>query len=97
MYVESILALQKKASADEGKPVELELVIMTSDDTHSRTQDLLDDHGYFGMQRNQLHLLKQEKVRFVHSTAFVCIHCLCMCTAYTMDSAPGDGCACWDW
>ncbi|KAL3138028.1 hypothetical protein ABBQ38_005262 [Trebouxia sp. C0009 RCD-2024] len=62
VYVESILALQKKACEDQGKPVELELVIMTSDDTHSRTQDLLDDHGFFGMQRHQLHLLKQEKV-----------------------------------
>lgn len=62
VYVESILALQRKACEDQGKPVELELVIMTSDDTHSRTQDLLDDHGYFGMLQHQLHLLKQEKV-----------------------------------
>ena len=62
VYVESILALQSKASAERGEPVKLEMVIMTSDDTHSRTQALLDDHKYFGMQRNQLHLLKQEKV-----------------------------------
>ncbi len=63
VYVESILALQNKASVERGEPVKLEMVIMTSDDTHSRTQVLLDDHSYFGMQRNQLHLLKQEKVR----------------------------------
>ena len=62
VYIESILALQNKASAERGEPVKLEMVIMTSDDTHSRTQALLDDHNYFGMQRNQLHLLKQEKV-----------------------------------
>lgn len=62
VYIESILALQQKACEDQGKPVELDLVIMTSDDTHSRTQDLIDDHGSFGMQRQQLHLLKQEKV-----------------------------------
>ena len=62
VYVESILALQKKACEDRGKPVELELVIMTSDDTHSRTKDLLDNHGHFGIQQHQLHLLKQEKV-----------------------------------
>lgn len=62
VYVESILALQKKACEHQGRPVELELVIMTSDDTHSRTQQLLDDHSYFGMERQQLHLLKQEKV-----------------------------------
>lgn len=76
VYIESILALQKKACEDQGKPVELELVIMTSDDTHSRTQDLLDDHGFFGMQPHQLHLLKQEKVNtLVHS-----IHCPCINT-----------------
>lgn len=62
VYIESILALQNKASAERGEPVKLEMVIMTSDDTHSRTQALLDDHSYFGMQHNQLHLLKQEKV-----------------------------------
>jgi len=62
VYIESILALQNKASAERGEPVKLEMVIMTSDDTHSRTQALLDDHSYFGMQRKQLHLLKQEKV-----------------------------------
>lgn len=75
--MESILALQKKACEDQGKPVELELVIMTSDDTHSRTQDLLDDHGFFGMQRHQLHLLKQEKVNVcVHSIQ--CVHSVSM-------------------
>ncbi|DBA78953.1 TPA: hypothetical protein ACH3X1_008826 [Trebouxia sp. C0004] len=62
VYIESILALQNTAAAERGEPVKLEMVIMTSDDTHSRTQALLDDHSYFGMQRNQLHLLKQEKV-----------------------------------
>lgn len=62
MYIESILALQKKAAESQEQPVKLEMVIMTSDDTHSRTQALLDDHSYFGMQRDQLHLLKQEKV-----------------------------------
>lgn len=75
MYIESILALQKKACEDQGKLVELELVIMTSDDTHSRTQDLLDDHSRFGMQQHQLHLLKQEKVSIlVHSTYCPCIY-----------------------
>lgn len=40
----------------------LELVIMTSDDTHSKTKALLDDNSYFGMMQKQLHLVKQEKV-----------------------------------
>lgn len=62
VYIESILALQHKASEERGESVKLEMVIMTSDDTHSRTQTLLDDHNYFGMEPEQLHLLKQEKV-----------------------------------
>lgn len=62
MYVESILALQQKACRDQGQDVRLSLVIMTSDDTHARTQALLDEHSYFGMEQGQLHLLKQEKV-----------------------------------
>lgn len=63
VYVESILALQKKACIEQGKAVLLELVIMTSDDTHAKTKDLLDRNTYFGMKHEQLHLLKQEKVR----------------------------------
>lgn len=34
---------------------------MTSDDTHSRTQDLLELNSYFGMKPTQVHLLKQVK------------------------------------
>merc|ERR1740130_864664 len=35
---------------------------MTSDDTHSRTVALLEDNGYFGMDNDQITLVKQEKV-----------------------------------
>lgn len=84
VYVESILALQKKACEHQGKAVELELVIMTSDDTHSRTQQLLDDHTYFGMERHQLHLLKQEKVIVLMPL----IHCPCTFRLYDW------GCTC---
>ncbi|XAR49596.1 UTP-monosaccharide-1-phosphate uridylyltransferase [Bertholletia excelsa] len=35
---------------------------MTSDDTHSRTLELLESNGYFGMSPTQVTLLKQEKV-----------------------------------
>ena len=65
IYIESILALQRKAAKAEIEAVELDLVIMTSDDTHSRTQALLDEHDYFGMEQDQLHLLKQEKVELL--------------------------------
>ena len=58
MYIESILALQTKA----GGNAQLPLAIMTSGDTHERTQKLLKDKKYFGMQPAQVTLLKQEKV-----------------------------------
>ncbi|CAH9128461.1 unnamed protein product [Cuscuta epithymum] len=35
---------------------------MTSDDTHSRTLQLLESNAYFGMKPTQVKLLKQEKV-----------------------------------
>ena len=59
VYIESILALQAKA----GGSAQLPLAIMTSGDTHKRTQQLLEGRNYFGMQPAQVTLLKQEKVR----------------------------------
>jgi UDP-sugar pyrophosphorylase len=35
---------------------------MTSDDTHSRTVALLEKNNYFGMTKNQITIIKQEKV-----------------------------------
>lgn len=35
---------------------------MTSDDTHDKTVDYLKNNSYFGMDSNQITLLKQEKV-----------------------------------
>ncbi|KAH9307627.1 hypothetical protein KI387_035538, partial [Taxus chinensis] len=64
LYVESILALQEASNKKNAGSVNLRipLVIMTSDDTHTRTQELLESNAYFGMTPNQVHLLKQEKV-----------------------------------
>ncbi|EIE22423.1 UDP-sugar pyrophosphorylase 1 [Coccomyxa subellipsoidea C-169] len=58
VYIESIRALQAKA----GGSAQLPLAIMTSGDTHARTEALLQDNAYFGMQPGQVTLLKQEKV-----------------------------------
>ena len=58
VYIESILALQKATNATKPLP----LVMMTSDDTHSRTVTLLENNNYFGMEKTQITLLKQEKV-----------------------------------
>ncbi len=62
-YVESILALQARARASSGDAeLQLGLVIMTSDDTHERTVELLHKFAMFGAAEGQIALLKQEKV-----------------------------------
>ncbi|KAL3638864.1 hypothetical protein CASFOL_016771 [Castilleja foliolosa] len=63
-YIESIIALQESScrlAQGEG-PTEIPLAIMTSDDTYSRTIQLLETNAYFGMKPSQIKLLKQEKV-----------------------------------
>jgi len=57
-YIQSILALQAAA----GGSTPLPLAIMTSDDTHARTEELLRAHSNFGMTAGQVSLIKQEKV-----------------------------------
>uniref|UniRef100_A0A7N0ZZ65 UTP-monosaccharide-1-phosphate uridylyltransferase n=2 Tax=Kalanchoe fedtschenkoi TaxID=63787 RepID=A0A7N0ZZ65_KALFE len=71
-YIESILALQEAScgyvevmcprSSSGGCRTEIPLVIMTSDDTHARTLQVLKSNAYFGMASTQVILLKQEKV-----------------------------------
>lgn len=86
VYIESILALQHKACAEQGKAVMLELVIMTSDDTHSKTQALLDTNSHFGMKKTQLHLVKQEKVQQPHLLQLLLC---CSCYAFLLGSCHG--------
>ncbi|MCO5578436.1 hypothetical protein L7F22_032278 [Adiantum nelumboides] len=65
LYIKSILALQSASiEANEGAKdnCRIPLVIMTSDDTHAKTQQLLSENNYFGMHNDQVVLLKQEKV-----------------------------------
>ena len=54
LYVRSILAMQAKARSTMGKDVRLPLAIMVSDDTAERTDRLLKENGYFGMDRSQV-------------------------------------------
>ncbi|GMY06652.1 UDP-sugar pyrophosphorylase [Fagus crenata] len=63
-YIESILALQEAScSFSQGEcQRQIPFVIMTSDDTHTRTIELLESNSYFGMEPTQVKLLKQEKV-----------------------------------
>lgn len=63
-YIESILALQEASCRfSQGEcQRQIPFVIMTSDDTHTRTIELLESNSYFGMEPTQVKLLKQEKV-----------------------------------
>lgn len=58
LYVEHILTMQAAAGGD----CELPLVIMTSDDTHQLTEELLAAKNNFGMKPGQITLVKQNKV-----------------------------------
>lgn len=64
LYIESILALQEASNrlAEGDSQKEIPFAIMTSDDTHARTLELLESNAYFGMKPTQVTLLKQEKV-----------------------------------
>lgn len=55
-YVETILAFQSRYAEDG---VALPLCIMTSGDTDEKTVALLEKHGYFGMERDQVTIVKQ--------------------------------------
>lgn len=65
LYIKSILALQSmsiEANTGAKDSCQIPLIIMTSDDTHAKTQQLLLENNYFGMLSDQVVLLKQEKV-----------------------------------
>lgn len=67
LYVHSILALQARSAGEmpakrSAKEVGIPLAIMTSDDTHAKTLDLLERNDYFGAKKSQITLIKQEKV-----------------------------------
>ncbi|KAL3919700.1 MAG: hypothetical protein SGPRY_005536 [Prymnesium sp.] len=53
LYISSILALQQRAEELTGKPVELPLAIMVSEDTLAGTDALLKAKDYFGMKPSQ--------------------------------------------
>eukprot|EP00468_Gymnochlora_sp_CCMP2014_P009065 CAMPEP_0167763760 /NCGR_PEP_ID=MMETSP0110_2-20121227/13587_1 /TAXON_ID=629695 /ORGANISM="Gymnochlora sp., Strain CCMP2014" /LENGTH=611 /DNA_ID=CAMNT_0007650951 /DNA_START=239 /DNA_END=2074 /DNA_ORIENTATION=+ len=63
LYAEHILALQARAREGSGdRSLKLPLAIMTSGDTHQRTVDLLEANDYFGLDKDQVTLLEQQKV-----------------------------------
>ena len=62
LYIENIIALQLKSERLTGESSQCELAIMTSDDTHDLTVTFLTKNSYFGLDKKNIHFLKQEKV-----------------------------------
>lgn len=62
LYVQQILAMQAASNAAAGTSRSVPLAIMTSDDTHARTVDMLKANNNFGMAEGQITIMKQEKV-----------------------------------
>lgn len=63
LYVKNILAFQARARKVTGKAdLLLPLAIMTSGDTDEKTRLLLDANDWFGMEKSQLTIVKQELV-----------------------------------
>lgn len=58
-YIDYILALQKKFCKEGTK---IPLFIMTSGDTHDKTIELLEKNKNYGMEKDQIMIVKQEKV-----------------------------------
>ncbi len=58
LYAENLLAMEARMEAPHPVP----LVIMTSEDTHAKTMAELEAHAWFGLHRDQVHVVKQELV-----------------------------------
>lgn len=57
-YCDCIRGMEARMSRNRPVP----LIIMTSEDTHGRTLEALEANDYYGLSRDQVHLLKQELV-----------------------------------
>ena len=63
IYIKYIKAMQYLSALKTGRTdIRLPLVIMTSGDTDAPTRELLERNDYFGMDRDLLHIVMQEKV-----------------------------------
>lgn len=61
-FIRMILACEQYAESRTGKRPKLPLAIMTSDDTHEKTEELLRSHRCFGLPEDQITLMKQQGV-----------------------------------
>lgn len=64
VYIEYLLAYEQRMRTIKKLEVDFHvpLCIMTSDDTHLKTIDLLEANNYFGYKKENLTIVKQEKV-----------------------------------
>ena len=82
LYISQILAFQNHYCKDKSKY--LPFAIMVSDDTYTKTLELLQSNHYFGMQRDQITILKQEKVAALKSSDGK----MALINPYAIDSKP---------
>jgi UDP-sugar pyrophosphorylase len=61
-YIQLIQAWESYSKINLNVVTQIPLVIMTSEDTHQNTKIYLEEHNYFGLYREQIHFLKQNKV-----------------------------------
>ena len=63
IYIENIKAFENRIKKNKKKDENwfIPLCIMTSDDTHNKTLELLNKNKNFGLKENQISIVKQEK------------------------------------
>ncbi|MFA7255995.1 MAG: UTP--glucose-1-phosphate uridylyltransferase, partial [Kiritimatiellales bacterium] len=61
-YLAHYAACLKAMEARMENPRPVPFIIMVSDDTDSKTRASLEAHNFFGLQKEQIHILKQELV-----------------------------------
>lgn len=81
LYCQQILYMQKRYAAPGFL---LPLAIMVSDDTIHRTESLLEENNYFGLEKGQVTLLKQGKVPALLSNS---AH-IALATSYSVVAKP---------
>lgn len=80
-YCQQILAMQARYGQNG---IKLPLAIMVSDDTEEKTIALLESNNYFGMERDQVTLMKQGKVPALMSNNAQ----IALSEQYEIDSKP---------
>lgn len=79
LYCTQILHIQNRYAT-----MQLPLAIMVSDDTIAQTVDLLESNNYFGLQKEQVTILKQGKVPALLSNS---AH-IALASSYQLDAKP---------